>query len=231
MKSQETQQFYQENHAFTYQYPQVPAGIDRFNWIVTANRTPYLELDIEGPWKAMLEEARGVDHMFVQHRGGYDHQGWNSLCIHGLGATLTDATGGYPEYRDIPDDKLNYHWTEVADLCPVTAEYFQTKFPYQKYLRIRFMRLDPGGYISPHHDSTSFNLSAVNISLNNPAGCTMVQEGIGIVPFRDEGSVFLFNNSYEHIVWNQSTEPRYHIIVHGTYSMKWPAIINISYKT
>ena len=231
MKSQETEQFYQLNHGLTYHYPQITSGVDRFNWIVSTNRTPYLELKIEGPWKEMLAEARSVDDMYVPHRGSYDHGGWSSLCIHGLGATLTDAAGGYPEYRDIPDDKLNYHWTEVADLCPITADYFKTKFPYQRYLRVRFMRLAPGGFISPHHDSTSFNLTAVNISLNNHMGCEMVQEGVGVVPFRDEGSAFLFNNSYEHIVWNQSTEFRYHIIVHGTYGMKWPALVNMSYKT
>lgn len=231
MKSRETQQFYQENHALTYQFPQVPAGVDKFDWITNTNRTPYLELNLNGPWKEMLEEAKSVDHMFVQHRGSYDHQGWSSLCVHGLGATITDAAGAYPEYRDIPDDQLNYHWTEVADLCPITTNFFKTSLPYQKYLRVRFMRLAPSGYISPHHDSTSFRLLAVNISLNNPNGCTMVQKGVGIVPFKDEGSIFLFNNSYEHIVWNQSNEVRYHMVVHGTYGMGWPTLVNSSYKT
>ncbi|CAB4129268.1 Aspartyl/asparaginy/proline hydroxylase [uncultured Caudovirales phage] len=235
MASRETQEFYQQNQQFTYDYPDIPANLitklQKFNWITGTNRTPYLEVGIAGPWADMLEEARCVDHLFVEHRGGYDHQGWSSLCIHGLGATLTDSVGAYPEYKNIPESQLPYKWTEIADLCPVTTNYFKTKFPYQKYFRIRYMRLDPGGYISPHHDSTSFIMGAVNISLNNPLGCSMVLDGVGVVPFKDTGSVIAFNNSYEHIVWNQSAEPRYHIIVHGMWAPQWMDLVVNSYKT
>jgi len=77
------------------------------------------------------------------------------------------------------------------------------------------MRLAPGGYITPHNDGESSTLSAVNISLNNPAGCNMVMEGVGIVPFSDSGTVMAFNPSYNHCVWNRSSEARYHMIIHG----------------
>jgi hypothetical protein len=227
------QQFYQENHAKKYHFPHLPHGLnninDEFRWI-TQQKIPYLPLNISGPWHDMLQEARAVDHMFVDHRGTSANQGWSSLCIHGLGAELTDAAGAYAQYRHRPDSELPYHWTTVADACPTTAEYFRTQFPYSSYLRLRYMRLAPGGYILPHHDSTNFMLGAVNISLNNPRGCEMVLEAVGVVPFEDSGTVMAFNNSYEHIVWNQSSTTRYHIIVHGTWDRTWPTLVTNSYK-
>jgi hypothetical protein len=38
---------------------------------------------------------------------------------------------------------------------------------------------------------------------------------VGVVPFSDQGSAFLIAVGIDHSVWNQSHEPRYHIIVHG----------------
>ena len=53
-----------------------------------------------------------------------------------------------------------------------------------------------------------------NISLNNPTGCGFMMKGHGLIPFEDEGSAFLVDNSYEHCVWNNSDTPRIHMIIH-----------------
>jgi hypothetical protein len=207
-------QFYQQNRNCTYQY--LP-NTDYF-WITTTGRVPYLRLLLDGPWDSMLEEAQALDSLYVPHRDNGQSAGWSSLCLHGISATHTDAGEG------------EHKWTEIAKRCPVATDYFKTQFPYASYHRVRFMRLAPGGYITPHSDGYNFYLSAVNISLNNPAGCEMVLEGVGIVPFDNAGSAFAFNTSYQHMVWNQSNQPRYHIIVHGTPKPSWIDLVTKSYS-
>lgn len=213
-----------------YKFETIPTNVDKFSWITKENKTPYLPLSIDGPWQEILNEARSIAHLFVPHRDDGHSSGWSSICLHGLSVTLTDAPGAYPEYRDIPYENLPWQWTELTQMCPITTDYFKNIFPYKTYQRLRFMKLDAGGYIAPHHDSNSFTLSAVNISLNNPINCNMVLEDIGIVPFNSNGGVMAFNTSYEHSVWNNSNEDRYHIIVHGLYNHKWHKIIVDSYN-
>ena len=92
------------------------------------------------------------------------------------------------------------------------------------------MLLEPGGYITPHSDNPeSFLGGAVNISLNNPEGCRLVTT-LGEVPFRDSGSAFLFNNHYQHAVYNDSEQDRFHIIVHGSFTPEWKMIVRRSYR-
>ena len=193
------EEFYNNNVNLTYSFP------EEFEH----KTTPYLPLLIDGPWKEMLKEARSVDDMFVTHRH-HSSEGWTSLCIHGYGATKTDADELYPEHAG-----QKHSWTEVADLCPITTEYFKNEFPYGCYQRLRFMRLRPGGYIIPHIDADDWQLAAVNVSLNHPKDCNLVVEGVGAVPFKDSGGAIAFNTSYNHCVWNRGTETRYHILVHG----------------
>jgi len=199
-----------------------------YNWPETfTNTIPYLPLNIDGPWKAILEEIKRVDHLFVKHRDDGYSSGWSSLCLHGLCLTCTDADSIYPELAGT--DK---HWTELADMCPIAADYFKTTFPYTAYDRLRFMRLAPGGYITPHNDGDGvhFEIAAINISLNNPDECKMVMENIGTVPFKDSGTVMAFNNAYNHCVWNRSDEPRYHMIVHGAPHWQFSNIMQQSYR-
>jgi hypothetical protein len=221
--------FYSDHSAKTYQYSLVPNGLDAFNWITATSRTPYLKLQLDGPWAEILNEAKQLDELFVPHRGT-NSQGWSSLCLHGLGYDKTDTPVIYPEFAGIPESQLPYKWTEISERCPVATDYFKNKFPYRGYQRLRFMRLAPGGYIEPHVDGTNFMLAAVNISLNNPTGCEMVLENVGIVPFENSGSVMLFNTSHKHMVWNQGTEPRYHMIVHGQWAPAWSKIVVNSYQ-
>jgi hypothetical protein len=206
-------EFFQTNRNVQYRY--TPSS-DYF-WITQTGQIPYLKLQLTAPWSTMLAEASALESLYVPHRDDGLSLGWSSLCLHGINATQTDVGTG------------EYKWTEIAAQCPVTTEFFKRQFPFYQYQRIRFMRLAPGGYITPHADGNNFVLSAVNISLNNPAGCEMVVEGVGVVPFDPEGSALAFNTSYRHAVWNQSNHARYHIIVHGEPKPAWIDLVTKSY--
>ena len=185
------------------------------DWILNRSHIPYLSLNLtDVPYQEMLHEAISLDHLFVKHRSS-DSRGWSSLAIHGISSQHTDHYAVYPEYANLSNDAVPYVWTEIQDRCPVTVEYFKNVFPYDVYHRIRFMKLDPGGYILPHSDSPDLSLRAVNLSLNNPVDCDFVFEKYGVVPFCNSGSAFLVANGYRHAVRNLSNQARYHIIVHG----------------
>lgn len=214
MKQQILQSFFDRNRDFVPDYPEPPETLTA-HWIQNSSLVPYLTLDLNDvPYKHMLAEAQALDHMFVTHRSN-DSSGWSSLCVHGISSQHTDHYGIYPEYADLTNEQVPYRWTELADACPVTVAYFRDRFPYDVYHRVRFMKLAPGGYILPHSDSPDRGLRATNFSLNNPDACEFVFQGQGLVPLTDSGSAVMLANGYIHSVWNRSTEPRYHIIVHG----------------
>jgi len=221
-----------DNNTFVFlPIPQdVPADIHtEFNWITNHSHAPWLQiLELDMPYQAILAEAQSLKEMFVYHRGTEDgHIGWRSLAIHGIEATKTNV----PETYGLNSKDVSYDWTEIQDRCPVTVDYFKNHFPYKKYQRLRFMLVEAGGHIAPHRDNkTSHVNSAVNISLNNPVDCRLTTE-VGTLPFEDQGSIFLFNNYYEHAVHNNSTTDRYHIIVHGEWDgPRWQQLVVNSYK-
>jgi hypothetical protein len=225
-----TQQFITAYKDKTFEYPALPdmKKQEQVEWIYTQSNAPWLELCIDAPYKAMLAEAQSVRELFVAHRGDENsHRGWLSLCIHGISATHTGSAESYGLTRHT----ANYAWTEIQDRCPVTVDYFKNTFPFNRYQRLRFMLLEPGGYITPHNDNKISHLnSAVNISLNQPTDCNLVTTA-GCLPFKDSGSVFLFNNYYQHVVYNNSDTDRYHIIVHGDYrDPDWSQLVVDSYK-
>jgi Aspartyl/Asparaginyl beta-hydroxylase len=202
------------------------------DWIMNCGRIPYLSLQLMAhiPYTEMLAEARTLDHRYVEHRDA-DSSGWSSLCIHGISSQHTDHYQVYPEYRHLTNEEVPYAWTDISDACPVTCDFFQNIFPYDVYHRVRFMRLAPGGYILPHSDSPDLGLRAINMSLNNPAGCDFVFEGNGIVPFSDSGSVIMIANGFRHAVHNQSDDYRYHIIVHGYATTKYDEFASLLTKS
>ena len=176
----------------------------------------------------MLAEAQALQDMFVFHRGEEaGTRGWRSLAIHGISATKTNV----PETYGLDPEQVKYDWTEIQDRCPITVNFFKQVFPYKQYQRLRYMLVEPGGYIAPHSDNVNNTPgAAVNISLNNPTGCRLTNI-YGSVPFRDTGSVFLFNNHYQHAVYNNSDTDRYHMIVHGTWrNPEWNHLVVSSYK-
>lgn len=216
---EQTIAFINDNESNTFQYE------TNISNPLFESHAPYLELDIEAPFSQMLAEAQALRDRFVVHRP-YDGAGWRSLCVHGISAERT----GVPQEYGYTNEQAPYTWTEIADQCPVTVDYFKNHFPYDNYDRIRFMLLEPGGYIAPHRDNPeSFLGSAVNMSLNNPENCKFVTTA-GPIPFKNSGSAFLFNTNYFHTVYNNSDEDRIHLIVHGTFNSSWRKVVNQSYQ-
>lgn len=198
------------NNDIKYKYP------DHFDpkWLVTESQWPCFKLSLfdNQPWKQMHAEAEALMPYFYTHRDDYGH-GWQSLTIHGLDAD-TQSLNQYGNNRRQTLDQLD--WTWVADKCPITKKFLSEVWPAEYLNRVRFMLLQPGGYILPHQDrpSDQKRLSVCNISLNNPKGCDFYFENHGRVPFDDNGSAFLMDISNKHAVINTSDQPRIHMIIH-----------------
>jgi hypothetical protein len=201
-----------------------------YEWIVNRSSLPWLQLALEFDYQAILAEAIAIKHLFVAHRdqdqGAYRHKGWRSICLHGVSS---DKTNHFTQYGYKSNDETPYIWTEIADLCPITTKFFKEIFPFNIYYRVRFMLLDPQGYITPHTDSDQHKLSPINIALNNPIGCNFKMQGHeGYVPF-EPGSAFILDVGNTHAVLNNSDEDRYHMIVHGKPNEKFKKLIEASY--
>jgi hypothetical protein len=188
------------------------------DWLLNYSNFGWLELDIQfdlDAWKSETAAARYVDHR------GDNHPGWNSCCIHGIDV---DKTGAWSNYGYTKEEDVPYKWTSVSEQTP-NIKTFWEKFPYERYRRIRFMALEPGGRISPHSDAPGRlpgenNLDMldfgvpINVAVVHPENCHMTLEGHGIVPF-EEGKAFIINIRNVHSVVNNSDVRRIHLISHG----------------
>jgi hypothetical protein len=172
----------------------------------------HLKLDIELPYKEMCKEAFALLDKFTPHRDDdYAHSGWESLTIHGLGWDKHESYSsyGYAKGKDASDDM---HWTEIADLCPITTGWLKEVFPCNKYGRVRFMLLRAGGSIALHNDSSMKLIENTNVALNNPLGCKWMW-GNGDELIMEPGGVYAMNLYYDHMLVNNSTEDRMHMII------------------
>jgi len=176
---------------------------------------PWLELDLDfGAYTNHTEFAK-IEPYYVPHREDETHKGWESCCLHGLDIDKTRVAKEYGY-----DDELNapYKWTELAELTP-NAKQFWDKFPAEKYSRIRFMKLNPGGKIDWHNDDPGTplpedlceHLIPINVAVINPGMCYMEIEDHGIVPWK-HGKVFLINILKNHTVVNNANVERIHMI-------------------
>lgn len=203
-----------------------------FDWIVNESNLPWLKLDIEFNHETMLKEAIALKDRFVKHRdqdgvGGYRHKGWRSLAIHGISA---EKTNHFEQYGYKSNKETPYRWTEISGLCPNTVSFFKEKFPFSSYYRVRFMLLEPGGFITPHTDTFDSRLAPINMALNHPKGCKMKMKGHeGFVPFKP-GTAMMLDVGNEHAYINDSDEDRYHIIVHGVKTNKFKDLVVKSYE-
>jgi len=202
--------FWQKNNKkYEYRYP------DLFDpqWVIMESGWPWFTLSLfeDQPFKEMYKEAEALVDKFHIHRDDYG-TGWKSLTLHGLNED-TQTLNSYGE-RENTIKQLD--WTWVADCCPVTKKFLTDVWPAEYLNRVRFMLLEPGGYILPHQDrpGDQKRLSVCNISLNNPNGCEFLMDGFGKVPFEDSGSAMLMDISNKHAVWNRSDKPRIHMIIH-----------------
>jgi len=178
------------------------------SWIKQSSKLPWLKLNIDVPAQQILLEANDLYHRAVLHRssdafGQYSHQGWKSLTIYGESSTVTGHSDAIKS------------WTDVADLCPVTVDFIKRYWNINDTTgRIRFMWLEPGGYILPHSDRNHAGFYETNIAIHNPVGCNFRFLDYGTVPFVN-GSAYLVDISNKHLVYNNSNELRTHIIVHA----------------
>jgi hypothetical protein len=174
----------------------------------------YLILDIPVPHDGMLAEARALKNRYTAHRGGETHSGWKSLALYGLDEHLHENWADYG-YATPADAAKDFKWTAAAEECPLTMAFLLYTFPCKQYGRIRFMLLEAGGYIGMHNDSKSGIRLAenINIPLNNPKECVWKWGDGSPDLFMQPGLPYAMNISYDHAVYNDSNEDRYHIII------------------
>jgi hypothetical protein len=170
----------------------------------------FLILDIPVPYKQMLQEAQALKHRFTDHRGD-GHNGWKSLALYGLGEDKHESWQDYG-YENAEEAAKDFIWTEASKDCPMTMDFLLNTFPCKRYGRVRFMLVEAGGWISPHSDTKHRILENINIPLSNPKECIW-HWGDGEELFMKPGIPYAMNISYEHSIYNRSTEDRYHIII------------------
>ena len=188
---------------------------------------PYIDLQVKFDAAKLLEEAKKALSYFVVHRdydqqSGADHGKWKSLGLRSLFGDYT-KTQYHTSYTF--EGKAEYQNTVFSELCPETMKFLDSITDINQCERIRFMLLEPGASINVHRDSKERDVSlAVNISLNMPEGCDFYAQlnadGTSNpytvkLPFKDTGSVLLYNNAKYHRVINNSNVPRIHMIFHG----------------
>ena len=188
------------------------------DWLLNKSNFGWLELDIEFDLDAWKKETAAAQ--FVDHRGS-EHPGWNSSCIHGIDV---DKTGAWTNYGYTREEDVPYQWTSISQHTPSIKRFWE-QFPYERYRRIRFMELEPGGKISPHSDAPGrlpgeqdldmleFGVP-INVAIMHPEDCHMTLEGHGTVPFQ-EGKAFIINIRNVHSFVNNSSSSRIHLIAHG----------------
>jgi hypothetical protein len=184
----------------------------------------FLKLDIKFPYEAMLAEARALKHKFTDHRGNA-HKGWKSLALYGLGDDLHENWSDYG-YSSASEAAEYFKWTDSAHDCPVTLNFFLNHFPCQRYGRVRFMLVEAGGFIGMHNDSRIPLVENINMALNNPKQCIWTW-GDGEELFMEPGGAYAMNIHYDHAIYNNSNEDRFHLIAarHDS-TTEWKRLIN-----
>lgn len=188
-------------------------------WVLKGGHGDWLELDLHVDTNRLANEYQLVKHMFTAHRddqsGEGTHNGWSACTLHGISH---DKTNVWQEYGY--DNEPVYTWTEAGVNCPCTQAMFES-MPAEQLARVRFMKLDKQGWVSPHSDggpgidwdNIFDHPLPINIAVDHPRNCFMTIEGSGVVPFVS-GKAFLVNILKNHSVANFSNHDRIHIIGH-----------------
>jgi hypothetical protein len=134
-----------------------------------------------------------------------------SLSLYGLAEDKHESWQDYG-YANAAEAAADFKWTAAADDCPTIVNWLKTKFPSNRFGRVRLMLVEAGGFIGPHTDTTHRILENINIPLSNPEGCIW-KWGDGEELFMEPGGVYAMNISYEHSIYNNSDTDRFHIIV------------------
>ena len=187
----------------------LPVDESSANWIRKKSGLPWLELDMDVPTADIIREWKGVMHKATQWERGDDWQGisnhgWRSLTLHGLASDshMRQPTGA----------SMN-KWTDIAEQCPKTKEFLESNFNISgSDGAIRFLLLEPGGYIVPHRDQREPGLQFCNIGIEVPDGTHFYMENYGNMPYKS-GSCLIWDHSVRHWVVNDSDKPRLHLSV------------------
>ena len=198
-------------------------GTGAFSRFKSDSYAPYLRLDVDVPWQDIYREALpfkdqcpSKDYVF---HGESTSQGWSAGCLHGHAFEQVQSRGSYPKALRGLD--TGYRWIKaVQDQCPVTVNYFKHIFtPHTQYRRLRWMWLEPGGFVKPHVDDDE-RILAINLAIYNPKGCEFVFGKDQVLPF-ENGTAFVIDAGQQHHVVNDSDEARLHIQVHGKDITEW----------
>ena len=234
--------FIKEHQNKTWPAPVPPknlSAVELTRWLFSKDDTGWLKIDLDIDLHTWKKEMLSAEKYYVNHRWSKNyqesaHQGWQSCCIHGLGITNTTA--------DDSADQSLFQWTELSKEVP-NIKKFWLSFPVQYFRRLRFMKLDPKGYIGVHNDvpiESPFisladlkpleNTVTVNIAITQPKDCLFVIENCGTVPW-SEGSIFMINNTKNHCVINNSDQPRIHMIAECVVGNRLYEFAELIYKS
>jgi len=227
----------------TWVPPTPPNGLDPVGltkWIFQQDSMGWIKLDVNIDLDAWKKESVIAEQYYVNHRGSdnyanSEHHGWQSCCVHGIDIHRTEA--------DELANRHLFHWTELADLTPTITHFWKEIFPVEGYKRLRFMKLDAGGYIGVHNDLPSINSAtslkdldvlnqsiAVNVAIIHPNDCNFVTENFGTVPWK-EGDVYIINITQDHCVVNTSDQSRIHMIGECVIGNRLNDFANLIYRS
>lgn len=172
------------------------------------NQLPYLKLDMRAPFDGILQEVMVNIDFF---RSFHDHhKDWKHLILHGISENHNEHSEfyGYGTEAEAP-----YRWTTHGDSCQVTRSFVEG-LPFEHLYRVRFVLLEPGGYMLPHKDLEQPGYTDLNICITQPENCFFIVKGGGCIPFKP-GDVYSVNKFHTHSIINMGEEPRIHLMVGG----------------
>jgi hypothetical protein len=174
------------------------------------NKTSWLELDLSIDLEQWTIEANIASEYLIPYREN-ESNGWSSVAIHAEGENI---------YSNVKATYSDYSWTKLSEKTP-TIKRFWEQMPFENLARIRFMGVEPHGYVGKHRDLPPSSVTdmldfiiPINIAIIHPDDCYMTLTDIGVVPFKS-GKVILVNITNEHSVTNNSDTRRIHLIGYG----------------
>lgn len=220
----EAEKFFEKNRKYKTSLNKLPlidsSDEDIALWILKGGHGDWLRLNLKIDFKKFLQEEKFAEDSYVSHRDNSTdnktHVGWHSCTLHGISVDKTNHWSVYG-YSQEPE----YSWTELGNKTKAIKSFCE-QLPFERLARVRFMKLSPKGFISPHNDGGDGidweniwnHPLPINIAIDHPPSCFMTIENSGVVPFKN-GQSYLVNILKTHSVINFSDQKRKHLIVHG----------------
>ena len=192
-------------------------------YFLSSGKFLYLKIDVD--YKSILHEAINLKNRFVPHRSkSYLHNGWQSICLHGVSETHIDTWGEYG-FKSAEDAGNASKWTTVSSECPFTMDFLLNKFPSTRYARVRFETVKSKGSINGYSSRIPC-IETISVLLNKPAGYSIIWDD-GDELECTAGSVIAINNHYPYTVTNNSNEDQYNLVISRHDSTnEWKSLMN-----